>query len=288
MEKRRLIGYRIWGTAVLVASFLLCGCRQAMEKKQQAGAAVELNGHYLYRFTLDSLTSGLRAEDSARVAEQYIRQWATDLLVQEQGESRMSQRDRAALNAMVADYKRTLYAQAYDERLVAARMPKRVDDTLVVAMYEQMPWRFKLEESIMRGMLVVLPKGAPKIEKLRTWMAKQEMDAIEKYAYQNASGYELFTEQWLTTTDMISHIPMERAELETKLKTKNQIEVSDSAKLYIVQITDKHMRGEAMPIDYARPLIEKIVLSDRQVEFLREERERMYKEAMDEQKIKFF
>ena len=81
---------------------------------------------------------------------------------------------------------------------------------------------------------------------------------------------------------------MERAELETKLKTKNQIEVSDSAKLYIVQITDKHMRGEAMPIDYARPLIEKIVLSDRQVEFLREERERMYKEAMDEQKIKFF
>ena len=288
MEKRRLIGYRIWGAAVLVASFLLCGCRQAMEKKQQAGAAVELNGHYLYRFTLDSLTSGLRAEDSARVAEQYIRQWATDLLVQEQGENRMSQRDRAALNAMVADYKRTLYAQAYDERLVAARMPKRVDDTLVVAMYEQMPWRFKLEESIMRGMLVVLPKGAPKIEKLRTWMAKQEMDAIEKYAYQNASGYELFTEQWLTTTDMISHIPMERAELETKLKTKNQIEVSDSAKLYIVQITDKHMRGEAMPIDYARPLIEKIVLSDRQVEFLREERERMYKEAMDEQKIKFF
>ena len=61
-------------------SFLLCGC-QALEKKQQSGAAVEVHGHYLYRATLDSLTLGLSSEDSLRVTQQYISQWAKDILL---------------------------------------------------------------------------------------------------------------------------------------------------------------------------------------------------------------
>ena len=83
------------GIVVLVASFLLSGCT-AFEKKQQAGAAVELNGQYIYYSTLDSLTLGLNSEDSARVSEQYIRQWAEDLLFYAEGEKRLSGEDREA------------------------------------------------------------------------------------------------------------------------------------------------------------------------------------------------
>ena len=114
------------------------------------------------------------------------------------------------------------------------------------------------------------------------------MDDIEKYAYQNASGYELFTDRWLTTTDMLQHMPIERNDLETKLKTKNQIEVADSTKTYLLQITDKHMRGEQMPFEYARPEIEKLVLTERQVDFLQKERERLYNEAIQQKKVIFY
>jgi len=43
-----------------------------------------------------------------------------------------------------------------------------------------------------------------------------------------------------------------------------------------------------MPMEYARPQIEKIVLNARQVDFLNKERERLYNEAMQNQKIKFY
>ena len=119
-------------------------------------------------------------------------------------------------------------------------------------------------------------------------MMKQEMDAIEKYAYQNASGYELFNDKWLTTTDLLSRIPVERADIENKLKTKDQVEIADSLNIYILQVTDKYLRGAAMPIEYARPEIEKMVLHARQVEFLQKEREKLYNEAIQEQKIKFY
>ena len=151
-----------------------------------------------------------------------------------------------------------------------------------------MPDRFKLDESIMRGILVIVPIDAPKKDKLRTWLGKQEMDAIEKYVYQNASGYDLFTDRWMTTTEMMGRIPMERVDLENRLKTKNLIEFSDSEKTYLLQITEKHMRGEAMPMEYARPEIEKMVLYGRQAEFLRSERELMYQEAIQSKTLKFF
>lgn len=272
---------------ILVAGFLLSGCT-ALEKKQQAGAAVELNGQYIYYSTLDSLTLGMDSADSARVSEQYIRQWAEDLLVYTEGEKRLSAEDHAAIDKMVADYKQTLLAQAYERKLIDRRMEKEFADSAVTAIYEQMPDRFKLDESVMKGIIVVVPKDAPKLDKLRKQLAEIKLDDIEKYAYQNANGYELFIDKWLTTTHIIHRIPMERAELENKLKNSNHIEFADSSKVYLLQVTDKRMRGEAMPIEYARPQIEKILINARQVDFLHDERQRMYEEAVNEQKLKFY
>lgn len=279
---------------------LLCGC-QALEKKQQVGAVAELNGQYLYRSTLDSLTLGLNSEDSLRVVQQYIRQWAQDILLYDNSTARTHRE----IEKMVSEYRRTLYAQAYEDRLVEHRMPKSIPDSAVQTIYERMPDRFILDESIVKGVLLVVPNDAPNLSKLKQWLLKigterQErkekknskatnvLDDIEKYVYQNASGYELFTDQWTTVTALTRQMPVERADLETKLKYGNRIEISDSTQTFILQVTEKHMRGEKMPVEYARPQIEKIILNARRVEFLRKERERLYNDAVQEKKIKFF
>lgn len=272
------------GLAVVLVACLLCGACTALEKKQRAGAVVELNGHYLYRSTLDSLTVGLSSEDSMRVTQQYISQWAKDILLYDAAKSYAT----SEMEQMVEDYRRTLYAQAYETYLIERRMPKSVSDTMVERVYSQMPDRFQLDESIVKGMLVVIPSDAPNIVKLRQWLTKPEMDAIEKYAYQNASGYELFDSQWMTITELLAHMPVERADLETALKTKNQIEVSDSLQVYILQVTEKYLRGAQMPLEYARPEIEQMILNARQVEFLQKERERLYNEAIQDKKVNFF
>lgn len=279
---------------------LMCGC-QALEKKQQVGAVAELNGHYLYRSTLDSLTLGLNSEDSLRVVQLFIRQWAQDILLYDNSTARTHRE----IEQMVSEYRRTLYAQAYEDRLVERRMPKSIPDSAVQAIYDRMPDRFILDESIVKGVLLVVPNDAPNLSKVKQWLLKigterQErkekknskatnvLDDIEKYVYQNASGYELFTDQWTTVTALTRQMPVERADLETKLKYGNRIEIADSTQTFILQVTEKHMRGEKMPVEYARPQIEKIILNARRVEFLRKERERLYNDAVQEKKITFF
>lgn len=283
MNMRQKISAVLAGFLLCVVTITMTGCA-AFTKKQQAGAVVEVNGHYLYRSTLDALTVGLSSEDSLRVAQQYITQWAKDALLFDKAKSHTT----PEMEELVEDYRRTLYMHAYEEYLVDRKMSKTISDSMALQIYAQMPDRFVLNESIVTGLMVVVPNDAPTIAKLRKWLEKESLDNIEKYAYQNANGYELFTDRWLTTTDIMTHMPIERADLETKLKSNNQIEVTDSLKTYLLQVNEKHLRGEQMPIEYARPQIEKIVLSARQVEFLQKERERLYNEAIQSGRIKFY
>ncbi len=283
MNMRQKISAVLAGFLLCVVTIAMTSCA-AFTKKQQAGAVVEVNGHYLYRSTLDALTVGLSSEDSLRVAQQYITQWAKDALLFDKAKSHTT----PEMEELVEDYRRTLYMHAYEEYLVERKMSKTISDSMALQIYAQMPDRFVLNESIVKGLMVVVPNDAPTIAKLRKWLEKESLDNIEKYAYQNANGYELFTDRWLTTTDIMTHMPIERADLETKLKSNNQIEVTDSLKTYLLQVNEKHLRGEQMPLEYARPQIEKIVLSARQVEFLQKERERLYNEAIQSGRIKFY
>lgn len=284
----------------IIPTLLLClmmsSC-QLWDRPVQSGVAVELNGRYITQATLDSLTLGLSSEDSMRVAQQYISQWAKELLIYDEamrGGMLNDRRDNPDIETLVEDYRRALYVHAYEERLVEQQMPKTILDSTIMQYYNAMPDRFRLEESIVKGILVVMPTDAPNAKKIRAWLAEVQpakndnkiIDHIEKYAYQYADGYELFADRWLTTSDLLMHMPIERAELENRLKQRSQIEIADSVNTYLLQVLDKHIRGEQMPIDYARPQIERMILTSRQVEFLRKKREQLYDEALQTGKLK--
>lgn len=282
--REKSIYFLVW----LVLALSSC---DTIERSRQDGAAVEINGRYLHWSTLDSLTIGLSGEDSLRVAQQYVSQWAKDILVYDQAKARADKE----IEDLVEDYRRALYVHAYEEYLVEQYMPKTIIDSVVVQMYTQSDL-FLLEESIVKGVLLVYPKDAPQANRLKQCMNRIEagsistddMDFIEKYAYQHASGYELFIDRWLTTTSLLKQLPVESAELEQALKKNNQIELTDSTQVYLLQVTEKFLKGEKMPLDYAQPTIRKILLSKRQVDFLQKERERLYEQAIQKKQIIFY
>ena len=88
----------------LVSVLLLFSGCQALEKQQQYGAAVEVNGHFLFRSTLDSLTVGLSSDDSLRVAQQYISAWAKDILMYDAVKNGQLNVEIDAIEQMVADF----------------------------------------------------------------------------------------------------------------------------------------------------------------------------------------
>lgn len=266
----------------------LTGC-EYLHQRQAGTAVVTVEGQSLYLSDLEEVTSGATTkEDSTTIANNYIRQWATDVLLYSR--AKRSSENASTIEALVEDYRRTLYVHEYEQYLVDTRMPKQVEDDSVLLFYQRYADRFLLRETILSGMFISLPNDAPHIEDLHKWMEDlndEHLEKIEKYAYQYATAYELFSDQWQTLHNVMLRMPTASKELEQDIRKNNFVQYQDSAYVYLLRITDKHLAGEPMPIEYARPEIEKVLLNKRQVQFLQKQKEELYRQAIRQNKIVF-
>ena len=272
---------------LLTLCYLCNGC-QLYEEKRKSGTIAEYNGKTITQEQINNLTAGLNPQDSARVAQQYIQQWAISLVEYDIAKDQTNKN----IEQLVDDYRRSLYLHEYETRLIAQRMSRAMEDTLIQTFYQTHQQHLILSETILQGLLLVVPNQAPKLDELKKKIQHPEIEEniewIEKFAYQYAVGYELFIDDWKTTSEIFVLMPLEQDNLDKQLKNKRQIEIQDSINTYLLQVTDLHMKGDEKPITYARKEIEEILLRQRQVEFLQEERNKLYNKAIETGKLKLY
>lgn len=272
----------------LLLWIVACAGCSLIESRRSSDIVAECEGKTLTRMELNELTRGLNAEDSLAVAQAYIRQWAVDWLEYGAAQDMPSKE----IERLVEDYRHSLYIHQYEQRLVAQRMPTAIADSTIASFYETHRQHFILRESIVRGILLVVPNGAPKMDELRKALQAPEqeenLESIEKYAYQYATGYELFLDAWKTTNQILLRMPSGKDDIRNKLKSNKQIELQDTVNTYLLQVTDIRAIGDIMPLDFATPEIEKILLSKRQVEFLQQERNDLYEQALHDKRLKCY
>ncbi len=281
MKRTRRVYIILAGCALIGLS----GCN-LLQRDAKEGAVVQVGNNYLYAEDLAAVTQrATTPEDSARYAEAFIRRWATDILLYQEGKNHST----PEIEALVEDYRRSLYVAEYERYVVDKRMPKTVSDAEADTFYVHNTDRFILQENILRGALLVIPRDAPlqpELKKRLTDLTDEEnLEYIEKYAYQYASGYELFTEQWRTGNQILMRMPTNK--WQKTLAAGKQYAEQDSTSLYLLQVTDCRLAGEPMPVDYAREAIDKIILSQRRVAFLQQQRKQLYDEAVKFGKVKF-
>ena len=272
---------------LIYCTLILSGCT-LYEKKRLSGTVAEYNGATLTVEDIRRLTIGMSAGDSARVAEQYIHQWA---IAQIEYDIAKDKSDKE-IEAMVEDYRRSLYLHKYEERLIAQRMSQTVEDSIIQLFYEENGVQFILRETIVKGVLLITPLGAPHMKELRKKIEQptleENIEWVEKYAYQYSTGYELFLDEWQPISEITLRMPFEKDDLSQRLQQSRQIELQDSVNTYLLQVIDVFTPGQLMPIEYARPEIEKMILRYRQVEFIEREREQLYEKAVNIRKLKLY
>ena len=248
------------------------------------------------------LTKGLSAVDSVRAVENFIRQWCVDLQMEKVVGKESMGRTKQEIERLVDDYRRSLYAYEWEQYLVAREMPQHVVDTVIVSYYETNKDRLISRETILRGVLLVVPTDAPGLDKVKQQISKlSKMDGVkdvdevleilegmEKYAYQYGSGYELFLDEWKTASQVLPRMPIREENLRSLLKQKRQVSLQDSLNTYVLQVSEMYLAGDKMPLDYARGEIEKVILAQRQVEFIEQRREDLYNNALEQGKLKIY
>jgi len=276
---------RIGVVAGFVISMLLVACNQAEQDKERE-ALLEVEGKFLYRDQVEAIIPpNVSTADSTQIADGYIRKWVTDVLLYENAKRNID--NKAAIESLLEEYRKALTVHQYQQKLIQQRLPKEVSEDEVRKFYEQYSDQFVLKEQFMKGLLLVVPVGAPDLSDVRSWVRSgnpKAIENIEKYSMKNALSYTYFYDRWMSYSELQKKMPVQPHELQGQ----RFVESSDSTRHYMLNIQELRNTGDAEPFETARPRIAEIILNKLKSEFVAGFEDELYNDAVNNGTITFF
>ena len=251
---------------------------------------VEVDGRFLYREDLQAVMPvGLSADDSLLFADDYVRNWAEEVLLYDKAEENIP--DNAEVERLVANYRKSLILHIYQQALIHQKLSAQVMEEEVEAYYRDNLNLFKVDRPLIKGLFIKVPLKAPHLSDVRRWYrsdSRESVEHLEKYSLRNAVAYEYFYDKWVPAADILGRLPEGGVAAETALRQKRPVELADTAFHYFLNVTDYRAVGEEEPYEMARAHARDLLLNIRQVEFMRQVRDDLYRRAVENDEITYY
>ena len=277
-------------TCFLLFITLLCtACSERHDPKGQT-PLVELDGSFLYREDLQAvLPAGLSKDDSLLFAEHYIRNWVEDMLLYDKAQSNIP--NSGEIDRLVENYRKALIMHTYQQALIHQQLSEEISEQDLTDYYEKNQALFKVERPLMKGLFIKVPLTAPQLANVRRWYKTETQEAVEhleKYSLQNAVKYEYFYDKWVTVSEVLDLMPLKVPDVDDYLDKNRHVELKDTAFCYFLNVSDYRRMGEEEPYEFARTQVKDMLLNVRQVEFMKQVKDDLYRRAVKRDKIKYY
>lgn len=264
------------------------GCTETVDHKGKT-PLVQVGKDFLYKEeVVSAIPPGISEQDSSEMADKYIRNWIENVLLYEKAEGNIP--DNEKIEELVQSYRKTLITHSYIEQIVSQEVESNISDSEIENYYNQNNGIFLAGEPYIKGLYIKLPKTASGISQVRLWYkdsSERSIDRLEKYGLRNAVDYEYFYDRWRPLDEIMLRMPVKEADKGKYTKEKN-IEVSDTAFYYFLHVEEFLGQGEVLPLEYAGNDIKEILMNTKRVEFITRMKEDLYKEASENNDIKYF
>jgi hypothetical protein len=277
-----------YGPFVLLM-FFISGCEEQVVNNDKVVAEVGAKRLYLSD-VLTLVPNDLPKEDSAIMADDYIRKWVRQELVLQKAEENLSA-ELKNVTRELEEYRNSLIIFRYKNELMAQRMDTTVTDAEILELYSQTPENFMLDRCIVKAVYMRIPADFANPDLLKE-MAGNTSDEgiieIRDYCRQYAKGFDIFTDKWVRFDRVIANIPVSIENPEQFLQQNQFIEHTDGEYYYLVALHEYKLKNEQAPVDYARDNIKSLILNRRKIEFLREVENNIYREGVNKNNFKIY
>lgn len=278
---------KYWLGGVLMALLAACGSEVDHHGKTPL---VEVDGVFLYKEDMkSSMPVGLSRSDSARFAENYIRNWVEDALLYRQAENNMSGEER--IEALVQNYRKSLIMHSYQQSLIEQELTDKLSEEELKQFYEANKSLFRVDDTLLKGLFVKVPLNAPGINRIRRWYKlkdEESIDRLEKYSITNAMDYMYFYDRWIPASVVLAKLPQKFKNAEQYLQAHRDMELKDTTCYYFLHVDDLLMRGQEEAFDAAREEVKSVMGNQRQTDFMRQVRSDLYRRASERDEIKYY
>lgn len=275
----------------MVLALVVISCRNQVQPADKGRKiVVALEGNYLYYDELlNAMSAGLSPEDSATFADEYIKNWISELLLYKNAERNIP--DTRDIDRLVDNYRRALIVHQYEQKLIEQKFNSDIPEKEILAFYEENQGLFVLEEPLVKGLCVKLPKSSPNLSRFRSLYQKTDdksMDELEKYCILNAVRYEPFYDNWMPLSQLEPIFPQMGRTLASLLEQRRDIEVTDDEFVYFLNVTDMVRKGGTEPLERAKPEIRRLLRNNDEVRFIERVKEDLYENALAKNRIEFY
>ena len=283
MIKKGVIGF-----IVLV---LLCACDFFKEEDNRVPVA-RVNDTYLYHESITDLTTdAMSPEDSAVIVNNYITRWATQQLLMDGALRNLSDEKQKDFNKLIEQYKNDLFTKAYIEALVSRNIDSSVTMSEAQKYYDENIDIFKLNEELIKLRYINIDENHSDfdaIEKKFKRFNNEDKKELDSIAIQFKS-YSLNDSIWVKVSQVLEKIPVANAANKDELlKKSNFIQLKDSIGVYLMHINDVLLRNDTAPLEYVKPTIDQIVINKRKLEYIKELKTDITKDAIKSKQFEIF
>jgi hypothetical protein len=138
-------------------------------------AVARVGKEKLYRSTLEGyIPDGIAPEDSAAMASQFIKSWATDRLFLEVAEAELS-KSEMDVSKELEEYRISLLKYRFEQHYINERLDTSITPAEIRHYYEENPDKFILDAPLFKVRYMLIPKGSAAKEKIKKKMSSDNV-----------------------------------------------------------------------------------------------------------------
>lgn len=232
----------------------------------------------------------LDATDSSLWADDYIKKWVQRQLLLQKAEENLKD-DMKDVSRELEEYRNSLIVYRYKNELMKQKMDTTVKDSDIQKYFNEHRESFILNRNIVKAIYIKVPLEVSSPENLKDLCATDDKGKIAKlneYCISYAKAYDRFNDQWVAADMVLKSTPVVITDQDNFLQRNRFSESSDMNYYYIVCIRDYRLSGQVSPIEYVQSDIRNLILSKQKIEFLKKIEKDIYKEGLDNNKVKLF
>ncbi len=222
--------------------------------------------HRLHRSQLENyIPSGVSPEDSAGLAQQYIRAWAEDLLLLDIADAQLSKEEKDVTEELES-YRRALLKYRYEQLYINQRLDTLVTDEEISAYYQANPEKFVLERPVVKARYLIVPQDSHSLKELKRKMSSDDDTEVleaEVLASTAALKWGDSSDTWMDIITLAQELGTDSRILLGAIKNQFAELPDESGNLRIAYIVDIVQQGKTAPEDYCAQRIRDIILNSR-------------------------
>ena len=208
--------------------------------------------------------------DTNLFIKKYVEDWISEQVMLKQALININ--EDGYIDASVQKFKNSLLIFEYQKKLINQNFDTTISSVEILDYYNNNIDKFKLDQDLFKGRLVIIDKNAPNLKSLYNNFKSNDDDEIDdliSYCILYALEYYVNDSSWNYFSSIKRKLPKNISETKIFYSKKKYDIVEDDNFLYLLFIKDYKFKGSISPFSVEKDKIKSLILNENKISYIK-------------------